>query len=53
MAVRVRYNEPIVNKQNGCINSGILRDWSKGIHSVNIIPRPNSPRCTYYQHIGH
>jgi hypothetical protein len=35
MAIRVRYNEPIVNQQNGSINRGIPKDGSKGINSVN------------------
>ncbi len=46
MVVRVRYSEPRVNQQNDNINNGVPRDQSKGIHSVNIVPRPNSPRCT-------
>jgi len=33
--------------------SGVPRDWSRGIHSVNTITRPNSPPCTYYHKIGH
>jgi hypothetical protein len=42
MVVKVRYND----QHNGNIISGVLRDWSKGIHSVNIIPRPKFPHCT-------
>ncbi len=47
MVVKVRYNEPKVNQQNGNINNGVPRDQSRGINSVNIVPRPNSPCCTY------
>ncbi len=53
MAIKVRYSEPRLNQQNGSIVRGIPRDWSKGIHSVNKVPRPNSPHCTYYHQIGH
>jgi hypothetical protein len=53
MAVKVRYNEPIFNQQNGSIVRGVPRDWSKGIHNVNKVPRPNSPCCTYCHQIGH
>jgi len=47
LVVKVKYNEPIFNLQIGSIVKGVLGDWNKGIHSVNRIPRPNSPRCTY------
>jgi hypothetical protein len=47
MAIRMRYNEPIVNQQNGSIISGVPRDWNKGIHNVNRVPKPNYPHCTY------
>jgi hypothetical protein len=53
MVVRVRYSKPNVNMQNGSIISGVPRDWSRGIHSLNKVPRPNSPRCTYCHQIGH
>jgi hypothetical protein len=53
MVVRIKYNEPKVNQKNGNIISGIPRDWSKRIHSVNKVPRLNSPCCTYYHQIGH
>ncbi len=53
MAVRMRYNEPKANQQNGNITSGVPRDWSREIHSVNKVPRPNFPHCTYYHQIGH
>ncbi len=53
MVVKVRYNEPKVNQQNGNINNVVPRDQSRGIHSVNIVPRPNSPCCTYCHQIGH
>jgi hypothetical protein len=42
-----------INQQNGSINNGVPRDWNRGIHSVNIVPRPNSPRCTYCHQIGY
>jgi len=47
MVVRVKYNEPKVNQQNGSIMNGVPRDWSRRIHIVNKVPRQNSPRCTY------
>jgi hypothetical protein len=53
VAVRVKYNEPIFNQQNGIIVRGVPRDWSRRIHSVNKVPRPNSPCCTYCHQIGH
>jgi hypothetical protein len=53
VAIKVRYSEPRLNQHNGSIVRGVLRDWSRGIHSVNIIPRPNSPHCTYRHQIGH
>jgi hypothetical protein len=53
VGVRVRYNEPIFNQHNGSIVKGVPRDYNKGIHNVNKVPRPNSPRCTYCHHIGH
>ncbi len=53
MAIRMKYSEPIVNQQNGSINSGVPRDQSRRIHNVNKVPRPNSPRYTYYHQIGH
>jgi hypothetical protein len=48
MAIRARYNEPIFYQQNQSIVRGVPRDWSKGIHNVNRVPRPNFPCCTYY-----
>jgi hypothetical protein len=30
-----------------------LKDWSRGIHSVNKVPRPNFPHCTYCHEIEH
>jgi hypothetical protein len=53
MVIKMKYSEPKVNQHNGSIVSGVPRDCSRGIHSVNIVPKPNSPRCTYYHHIGH
>jgi hypothetical protein len=49
VVVRMRYNEPKFN-QNGSIIRRVPKDWSKGIHNVNVnrVPRPNFPRCTYY-----
>ncbi len=53
MVVKVRYNEPKLNKHNGNIDKGVPRDWNRGIHSVNKIPIPSSPHCTYCHQIGH
>ncbi len=39
MAVRVRYNEHKFNQHNGSIVRKVPRDWNKGIHSVNRVPR--------------
>jgi len=52
-AIKVRYNEPKHNHQCGSIVRGVPRDWRKGIHSVNKVPRPNLPPCTYCHQIGH
>jgi len=49
----VRYSEPKFNQQNGNIDGGVPKNWSKGIHTVNKVPRPNFPHCTYYHQIGH
>jgi hypothetical protein len=51
-AVRMKYSEPIFNQQNGIIVKGGPRDWSRRIHSVNKVPRPNPPCCTYCHQIG-
>jgi hypothetical protein len=51
--IRMRYSEPIFNQQNGNIVRGVLKDWSRRIHSVNKVPRLNFPRCTYCHQIGH
>ncbi len=53
VGVKVRYNEPKLNQHNGSIIRGIPRDWSRKIHNVNIVPRPNPPQCTYCHQIGH
>ncbi len=53
MAIKVRYNEPKLNQQNGSIIKGVLRDWSRIIYSVNKVLRPNFPHCTYCHQIGH
>jgi hypothetical protein len=53
VVIRVKYNEPRFNQHNGNIVRRVPRDWSKGIHSVNRVPRPNFPCCTYYHQIGH
>jgi hypothetical protein len=53
VVVRVKYNEPRFNHHNENIIKRVPRDWSKEIHSVNRIPRPNSPHCTYCHQIGH
>jgi len=47
MVIRVRYNEPKLNQQNGNIVKGVPRDWNKRIHSVNKVPKPNPPCCTH------
>jgi len=47
MAIRVMYSEPRFNHQSGNIITCVPRDWSKGIHRVNRVPRPNPPQCTY------
>jgi hypothetical protein len=53
VVVKVRYSEPRFNQQSGSIVRGVLRDWSKIIHSVNKVPRPNPPHHTYWYQIGH
>ncbi len=53
VAIKARCNEPKFNQHNGNIIRGIPRDWSRRIHSVNKVPRPNSPCCTYCNQIGH
>ncbi len=53
MAIRVGYNEPKFNQQNGSIGRRVPRDWSKRIHNVNIVPRLNLLHCTYCHQIGH
>jgi hypothetical protein len=47
MAIKVRYSEPGLNQRNGNIVKGVPRDWSKRIHNVNRVPKPNPPCCTY------
>jgi hypothetical protein len=47
VVVKVRYNELRLNQQSGNIIRGVSKDWNRGIHSVNIIPRPNIQRCVY------
>jgi hypothetical protein len=47
MDVRMRYNEPRFNQQNGSIIRRVPRDWRKRIYDVNKIPKPNFPCCTY------
>jgi sulfatase maturation enzyme AslB (radical SAM superfamily) len=53
VAIRMKYNEPKFNQQNRSIVNGVPKDWSKRIHNVNKVPRPNSPRCTYCHQIRH
>jgi hypothetical protein len=53
MVVRIRYSELRLNQQNGSIVRGVPRGWNRGIHIVNIIPRPNLPHCTYCHQIRH
>jgi hypothetical protein len=45
--VGVKYSEPKFNQLNGRIIKRVPRGWSRGIHSVNRVPRPNSPHSTY------
>jgi hypothetical protein len=47
VAIKVRYSEPKFNLHSGSILKGVPRDWSRGIHSVSKVPRPNPPCCTY------
>jgi len=53
VTIRIKYNEPKLNQQNGSIVRGVLRDWSRRINSVNKVPKPNPPHCTYCHQIGH
>jgi hypothetical protein len=46
MVLRVKYSEPKFNQQNGSIVRGVPSDYSRGIHNVNKVPRPNFPPCT-------
>jgi hypothetical protein len=48
VVVRVKYSEPRFNQQNGSIVRKVQRDWNRGIHSANRVPKPNFPCCTYY-----
>jgi hypothetical protein len=48
MVVRVKYSEPTLNQHNESIVRGVPRDWNRGIHNVNKVPRPKPPRCTYW-----
>jgi len=52
VVVKIRYNKPKFNQENGNIIRGVPRDWSGGIHSGNNIPRPNFPCFTYCHQIG-
>jgi hypothetical protein len=45
--IRINYSEPRHNHQCGSIVKGVPGDWRRGIHSVNKVPRPNLPPCTY------
>jgi hypothetical protein len=53
VVIKVRYNEPRFNQHNGSIVRGVPREWNRGIHRVDKVPRPNFPRCTYCHQIGH
>jgi hypothetical protein len=53
VTIRIKYNEPKFNQQNGNIVRGVLRDWSRRINSVNKVPKPNPPHYTYCHQIGH
>ncbi len=52
VVVRMRYNEPRFNEQNGIIVRRVLRYWNKRIHNVNRVPKLNLPRYTCYHQIG-
>jgi hypothetical protein len=52
-AVKVTYNEPKFNQHNEILVRGVPMDWSRVVHSVNRIPRPHFPFCTYYHWIRH
>jgi hypothetical protein len=39
VAIRMRYNEPIFNQQNGSIIREVPRDWSRGIDNENKVPK--------------
>jgi len=53
VAIRKRYYEPRFNQHNGSIVKGVPRDWNRGSHNVNKVPRPNFPCCTYCHQIKH
>ncbi len=53
VVVKIKYSEPRLNQQSGSIVRGVPRDWSKKIHNVNRVPRPNPPHCTYCHQIGY
>ncbi len=53
MAIKLRYSEPRLNHQSGSIARGVPRDWSKGIHKMNKVPKPNLPQSTYCHQIRH
>jgi len=52
VVVKVKYNEPRLHQQSESIVKRVPRDWSRRIHSVNKVPRPNLPRNIYYHQIG-
>jgi hypothetical protein len=53
MAVIIKYSETKSNWQSGNIVRRVSRDLSKGIHSVNRVPRLNPQQCMYCHQIGH
>ncbi len=53
MNVKMMYNELRFNQQNGRTIREVPMDWSRGIHSVNRVPRPNFSHFTYCHHIKH
>ncbi len=53
VVVKIKYSEPRLNQHSGSIIRRFPRDWSRRIHSVNKVPRPNPPRNIYYHQIGH
>jgi hypothetical protein len=53
VVVTMKYSELEFNQHNGSIVRKVPRDWSRGIHSVNKVPKPKFPHCTYCHQIRH